>query len=193
ALPPEWSVTDLTPRLSPTSEVDMTATLSRATGSVAAVDGRLGAEARDFLARPHRLLIDGQWVDAADGRTFGTVDPATGNEITRVAHGGPEDVDRAVAAARRTFDDGAWATMTPREREQILWRIGDLLDARAELFGQIEALDNGKSVGIATAVDVAWAADVFRYYAGWATKIEGSTVPVSMPFAGDRQFHAYTQ
>ena len=171
----------------------MTGTLSRGTGSAAAVDERLDAEARDFLARPHRLLIDGQWVDAADGRTFGTVDPATGNEITRVAHGGPEDVDRAVAAARRTFDDGAWATMKPREREQILWRIGDLLDARAELFGQIEALDNGKSVGIATAVDVAWAADVFRYYAGWATKIEGSTVPVSMPFAGDRQFHAYTQ
>ncbi|MCT2098786.1 aldehyde dehydrogenase family protein [Dietzia cinnamea] len=175
----------------------MTGTLSRdtstGTGTSAHVDERLGAEARDFLARPHRLLIGGQWVDAADGRTFGTYDPATGAEITRVAHGGPEDVDRAVAAARRTFDDGAWATMKPREREQILWRIGDLLDAKAELFGQIEALDNGKSVGIATAVDVAWAADVFRYYAGWATKIEGSTVNVSMPFAGDKQFHAYTQ
>ncbi|MGN0102383.1 MAG: aldehyde dehydrogenase family protein, partial [Dietzia sp.] len=146
----------------------MTGTLSRDTDSTTHVDERLGAEARDFLARPHRLLIGGQWVDAADGRTFATHDPATGAEITRVAHGGPEDVDRAVAAARRTFDDGAWATMKPREREQILWRIGDLLDAKAELFGQIEALDNGKSVAIATAVDVAWAADVFRYYAGWA-------------------------
>src|SRR5699024_1736514 len=117
----------------------------------------------------------------------------TGAEITRVAHGGAADVDRAVAAARRAFDDGAWATMKPREREQILWRIGDLLDAKAELLGRIEALDNGKSVAVATAGDVAWAADVFRYYAGWCTKIEGTTVPVSMPFAGDKQFHAYTQ
>ena len=132
----------------------MTGTLNHPTNSPG-IDERLGAQAREFLARPHRLLIDGQWVDAADGRTFGTVDPATGVEITRVAHGGPDDVDRAVAAARRTFDDGAWVTMKPREREQILWRIGDLLDAKAELFGQIEALDNGKSVGIATAVDVA--------------------------------------
>ena len=81
----------------------MTGTLSRdtstGTGTSAHVDERLGAEAREFLSRPHRLLIGGQWVDAADGRTFATHDPATGNEITRVAHGGPEDVDRAVAAA----------------------------------------------------------------------------------------------
>ncbi len=171
----------------------MTGTLSRDTGATTQVDERLGTEARDFLGRPHQLFIDGKWVDAADGRTFGTYDPATGAEITQVAHGGPEDVNRAVAAARRAFDDGAWATRTPNQREQSLWRIGDLLDAKAELFGQIEALDNGKSVAIATAVDVAWAADVFRYYAGWSTKIEGSTVNVSMPFAGDKQFHAYTQ
>ena len=79
----------------------MTGTLSRDTGATTQVDERLGAEARDFLGRPHQLFIDGQWVDAADGRTFGTYDPATGAEITQVAHGGPEDVNRAVAAARR--------------------------------------------------------------------------------------------
>ena len=169
----------------------MTGTLNRPTDA-AGVDERLSAQAREFLARPHRLLIDGQWVDAEDGRTFGTFDPATGAEITQVAHGGPADVDKAVAAARRAFDDGGWSTMKPNQREQILWRIGDLLDERAEMIGQIEALDNGKAATIATAVDVAWAADVFRYYAGWATKIEGTTVDVSMPFAGDKQFHAYT-
>ncbi len=74
----------------------------------------------------------------------------------------------------------------------MIWRVGDILSARAEEFGQLEALDNGKSVAIATAVDVAWAADVFRYYAGWATKIEGSTVNVSMPFSPGGEFHAYT-
>ncbi|NLD86050.1 MAG: aldehyde dehydrogenase family protein [Actinomycetales bacterium] len=170
----------------------MTGTLNRPTDA-ARVDERLNAQAREFLASPHRLLIDGQWVDAEDGRTFGTYDPATGAEITRVAHGAAADVDKAVAAARRAFDDGAWVNMKPSDREQILWRIGDLLEEKGELFGQIEALDNGKAATIAQAVDVKFAADVFRYYAGWVTKLEGTTVPVSMPFAGDTQFHAYTQ
>ncbi|MBF6303229.1 aldehyde dehydrogenase family protein, partial [Nocardia amamiensis] len=78
------------------------------------------------------------------------------------------------------------------QRERLIWRIGDLLSERAEIFGQLESLDNGKSATIAQVVDTEWAADVFRYYAGWATKIEGSTVNVSMPFAPDAEFHAYT-
>ena len=82
--------------------------------------------------------------------------------------------------------------MKPNERERLLWRIGDILSERAEEFGQLEALDNGKSAAIATAVDVAWAADIFRYFAGWATKIEGSTINVSMPFAPGGEFHAHT-
>ncbi|WP_158726798.1 aldehyde dehydrogenase family protein [Tomitella fengzijianii] len=145
-----------------------------------------------FLSGRKQLLIGGEWADAASGRTFGTEDPATGRELAQVAHGEAADVDRAVRAARRAFDEGPWPHMKPNERERLLWRIGDILSERAEEFGQLEALDNGKSVGIATAVDVAWAADVFRYYAGWATKIEGSTVNVSMPFAPGGQFHAYT-
>ncbi|GAA4550720.1 aldehyde dehydrogenase family protein [Pseudonocardia xishanensis] len=159
----------------------------------AAVETPVHAEVRAFLSRQRQLLIDGQWVDAASGRTFPTYDPATGEKLTEVAHGEAEDVDRAVRAARRAFEDSPWSRMKPNQRERLIWRIGDLLSERAEVFGQLEALDNGKSAGIAQVVDTAWAADVFRYYAGWTTKIEGSTVNVSMPFAPEgAQFHAYT-
>nr|WP_328825588.1 aldehyde dehydrogenase family protein [Tomitella gaofuii] len=147
---------------------------------------------REFLGGEKKLFIDGKWASAQSGRTFTTEDPATGAVLAHVAHGAAADVDQAVRAARRAFDEGPWPHMKPNQRERLLWRIGDMLNERAEEFGQLEALDNGKSVGIATAVDVAWAADVFRYYAGWATKIEGSTINVSMPFAPGGQFHAYT-
>ncbi|ATY14153.1 betaine-aldehyde dehydrogenase [Amycolatopsis sp. AA4] len=158
----------------------------------ATVEFPLHTQVREFVSGPLELLIGGRWVPAASGRTFPTYDPATGEKIAEVAHGEAEDVNRAVAAARKAFDEGPWAAMKPNERERLIWRIGDLLSERAEIFGQLEALDNGKSAAIATAVDTGWAADVFRYYAGWATKIEGSTVNVSMPFAPDAQFHAYT-
>ncbi|ELB87248.1 NAD-dependent aldehyde dehydrogenase [Rhodococcus wratislaviensis IFP 2016] len=147
---------------------------------------------RGFLNGNKKLLIGGEWVDAASGKTFATTDPATGATLTEVAHGQAEDIDRAVRAARKAFDTGPWPEMKPNQRERLLWRVGDILSERAAEFGQLEALDNGKSVGIATAVDVAWSADVFRYYAGWATKIEGSTINVSMPFAPGGEFHAYT-
>ncbi len=147
---------------------------------------------RGFLSGNKKLLIDGKWVEAASGNTFATTDPATGQTLTQVALGQGEDIDRAVRAARRAFDAGPWPSMKPNQRERLLWRIGDILSERAEEFGQLEALDNGKSAGIATAVDVAWTADIFRYYAGWATKIEGSTINVSMPFAPGAEFHAYT-
>ena len=147
---------------------------------------------RDFLSGNKKLLIDGEWVAAASGATFPTMDPATGQTLTEVALGQGEDIDRAVRAARRAFDTGPWPDLKPNQRERLLWRVGDILTERAEEFGQLEALDNGKSAGIATAVDVAWSADIFRYYAGWATKIEGSTISVSMPFAAGSEFHAYT-
>ncbi|CAG7585052.1 aldehyde dehydrogenase family protein [Rhodococcus opacus] len=147
---------------------------------------------RNFLSGTKRFLVGGQWVESASGETFETIDPATGQVLTTVARGGAEDVDRAVRAARTAFDEGPWATMKPNERERLIWRVGDILSERAEEFGQLEALDNGKSAGIAAAVDVAWSADIFRYFAGWATKIEGSTVNVSMPFVPGGQFHAYT-
>ncbi|WP_343600741.1 aldehyde dehydrogenase family protein [Mycobacterium sp.] len=150
------------------------------------------AEVRSFLDRRKQLLIGGQWVDAVSGRTFDTVDPATGTTLAEVAKGEAADIDRAVAAARDAFDNGPWQPMKPNERERLLWRVGDIISERATEFGELEALDNGKPVGIATAVDAGWSADLFRYYAGWATKIAGATLNVSMPFAPGAQFHAYT-
>ncbi|MFC5335536.1 aldehyde dehydrogenase family protein [Mycobacterium branderi] len=131
-------------------------------------------------------------MDAVSGRTFATHDPATETTLAEVAHGEAADIDRAVRAARHAFDNGPWQWMKPNERERLLWRVGDLISERAAEFGELEALDNGKSAGVATAVDVGWSADIFRYYAGWATKVQGATINVSMPFAPGAQFHAYT-
>lgn len=145
---------------------------------------------RSFLSSSKQLLIDGAWVDAADGRTFGTVNPSSEEELVQIAQASATDVDRAVAAARKAFEAGSpWSKMSPRERSHLLWRIGDLIDERAEEFAQLESLDNGKSLASARG-DVGVAAELFRYFAGWATKMEGTTIPMSVP---GRDFHAYTR
>jgi phenylacetaldehyde dehydrogenase len=136
---------------------------------------------REFVGTTRRLLIDGQWVEAASGKTFVTTDPATEEEITNVAHGEAEDIDRAVAAARRAFEEGPWRTITPSARGQIIWRLADLLEKHADEFAELEALDNGKPLSVARTADVPLAVDLFRYMAGWATKIEGNTIPISVP------------
>ena len=146
---------------------------------------------RSFLSSPKKLLIDGEWVDAKDGRTFSTVNPSTEEVLVEVAHASDVDVDRAVVAARNAFEaPSPWSKMTPRDRSHLLWRIGDLIDAHADELAQLEALDNGKRVEAARDGDVATAAELFRYFAGWATKMEGTTIPMSVP---DRSFHAYTR
>ena len=157
-----------------------------------AVAPELATKVRDFISTDRPMLIGGEWVTAASGETFETIDPANGRTLTSVARGDATDIDRAVRAARKAFDDGPWSRMKPNERERLLWRVGDILNERAEDFGQLEALDNGKAATIATAVDTAWSADIFRYNAGLATKITGSTVDVSMPFVPGGEFHAYT-
>jgi phenylacetaldehyde dehydrogenase len=136
---------------------------------------------RDFVGTTRRLLVDGQWVEAASGKTFVTTDPATEQEITHVAHGEAEDIDRAVAAARRAFEEGPWRTISPSARGQIIWRLADLLEKHADEFAELEALDNGKPLSVARTADVPLAVDLFRYMAGWATKIEGNTIPISVP------------
>lgn len=146
----------------------------------------------DFTSRPRQMYVDGQWVDALSGQRFDTVDPATEQVITTVPKSGPEDVERAVRAARRAFDGGPWRDMTPAERQRMVWRIGEGITARADVFAELETIDNGKSVAVARAVDVTWAAEIFYYYAGWATKIEGRTIPVSVPWAPGGRFHAFT-
>lgn len=146
----------------------------------------------EFVSAPRNMYIDGQWVDALSGGRFDTVDPATEQVITTVPHAGVEDVERAVRAARRAFESGPWPAMTPSERQRMIWRIAEGISARADQFAEVESIDNGKSVAVAKAVDVTWAAEIFYYYAGWATKIEGRTVPVSVPWAPGSRFHAFT-
>ena len=101
---------------------------------------------------PGKLLIGGQWVNSASGRTFKTVNPATGEVITEIASAQPEDVDRAVQAARNAFDDlsGPWRKMTASERGKLIWKVADLLEKNLEEFAQLESLDNGKQIGRAS-------------------------------------------
>ncbi len=150
------------------------------------------AALHSFLAAPKQLLINGRWVDARSGKQFDVFDPATDQVIARVAEGDHEDIASAVAAARAAFDDGPWSKLTASERGRLIWKIGDLIEQHADELAQLETLDNGKPVTIAKAADVALAADMFRYMAGWATKIEGNTISLNVPYAPGSEFHAYT-
>jgi acyl-CoA reductase-like NAD-dependent aldehyde dehydrogenase len=148
-----------------------------------ATAAQLSDPARSFVdAGPHRLLIGDDWVEAASGETFETLDPATGEVICSVAKAGPEDVDRAVAAARAALE-GPWGQMPAAGREQLMRKLADLIDEHRPELAELEALDNGKPVTFAGAVDVAGSSNHLRYYAGWPTKIEGETIPVSWPNA----------
>jgi phenylacetaldehyde dehydrogenase len=147
---------------------------------------------KNHVAKKHRMLINGQWVEAASGKTFEVFDPATGRVISHVQSAEAEDVDRAVKAARRAFDDGPWSRMKATDRGKLIWKLADLIDANLDELAEIESLDNGKPVGVARAADVPLAADLFRYMAGWATKIEGSTINISVPYMPGAEFHSYT-
>jgi phenylacetaldehyde dehydrogenase len=153
---------------------------------------KIDKRVRDFVSTPRQMFIDGRLVDAKSNRTFKTINPATGETLATVAEGDAADIDVAVKAARRAFDTGPWARMTPSERGRIIWRIGDLITEHLEEFAQLETLDNGKPLSVARAADVPLAAEMFRYMAGWATKIEGNTIALSVPFAPGTEFHAYT-
>ncbi|MFE4956032.1 aldehyde dehydrogenase family protein [Streptomyces sp. NPDC056653] len=131
------------------------------------------------------MLIDGTWTGAASDQTFETVNPANGTVLASVASGGPGDVDRAVDAARRAFEDGAWTGMNPHERTMVLLRIADAIDAHAEELATLESLDGGIPITLTRGM-VADAAKTFRYYAGWPTKMTGTVNPV------DASVHCYT-
>src|SRR6202142_2866898 len=143
-----------------------------------------------FIAKTQRILINGKWVEAASGKTFPTYNPATGEVLANIAAGDREDIDRAVKAARAAFESGPWSKISASERGRLMWKLSDLLEKHAEEFAQLESLDNGKPLKIARVADLPLAIDHFRYYAGWATKIEGNTVPMSGWKQG--MFHAYT-
>ena len=140
----------------------------------------IGKDAAAFLAKKKNLLIGGKWVAAKSGKSFDVVNPATEEVISQVAEGAAADIDLAVTAARRAFL-GPWALVTPSERGRLIWKLADLLEKHAEEFAQLETLDNGKPIAVCRAADVPLAIDLFRYMAGWATKIEGETIPLSVP------------
>jgi acyl-CoA reductase-like NAD-dependent aldehyde dehydrogenase len=132
-------------------------------------------------SQPIKLLIGGQWGEAASGNTFATLNPSTGEELARVAEGGAEDINRAVAAARQAFENGSWPKLTPSQRGRLLLKLADLIEQNAEELATLETLDNGKPIRYSRGGDVPLTADHFRYFAGWATKLEGETIPVSIP------------
>ena len=152
----------------------------------------LHQQVKSFVGTSRKMLIDGHWTDAASGKTFSTYNPATGDVLAHVAEGDRTDVDRAVAAARKAFDSGPWRRLTASERGRLIWKLADLLEAHVEEFAQLESLDNGKPISVARAADVPLAVDLFRYMAGWATKIEGNTIPISVPYTPGAQYLAYT-
>jgi len=143
----------------------------------------------DFISKPRKMMINGQWVDSISGKTFPTYDPATGKVLAQVAEGTAEDIGVAVSAARRAFDRGPWRRLTSSERGRLIWKLADLLEQNLEEFAELESLDNGKPLTVARVADVPLAVDLFRYMAGWTTKIEGNTIPIS-PKGG--RYFAYT-
>ncbi|MFQ5415254.1 MAG: aldehyde dehydrogenase family protein, partial [Phycisphaerae bacterium] len=133
------------------------------------------------------MLIDGKWVDSVSGKTFETVNPATGDTICQVAEGDQADVDLAVKAARRAFDSGPWRNMGAAQRGRLMYKLADLIEAHQQDIAALETLDNGKPIRDARAADLPLTVACYRYYAGWADKIHGKVVPT----AG--RFHAYTR
>jgi phenylacetaldehyde dehydrogenase len=145
-----------------------------------------------FLSKPKKLLIGGRWAEAASGKTFATLNPATEEALAQIAEGDSADIDKAVKSSRLAFEDGAWRRMTPSERGKLIWKLADLLEQHLDEFATIESLDNGKPRIIAAVADVPLAVDLFRYMAGWATKIEGNTIPISVPYDPGTRYFAYT-
>jgi phenylacetaldehyde dehydrogenase len=156
------------------------------------VTQKLAEPVQKFISRPRKMWIGGQWVEAASGRTFPVYEPSTGDIIAHVAEGDKADIDKAVSAARAAFESGPWSRMAPAERARLIWRLSDLLEQHIEEFAQLESLDNGKPLTVARAADVPLAVDLLRYMAGWATKIEGTTIPLSVAYTPGVRYHAYT-
>ena len=148
---------------------------------------RLGAAAAGFIRREHRLLIDGRWVPASSGKLFDVEDPGTGQHIARVAEGSAQDIDLAVDAARRAFSSGEWPRLKPVDRSRLLLRLADLIERHGDELAELEVMDNGKPLAVARR-GIVGTADMVRYMAGWATKLNGEAVPLSVP----GEWHAYT-
>ncbi len=134
-----------------------------------------------------KLLINNRWIASESGKTFGTFNPSTEEEISQVAEADAADVEKAVKAARQAFERGPWRKTQASERGRLLHRLADLIEKNGDELARIEALDNGKPVAVAKAVDVAATVACFRYFAGWADKIHGKTIPI------DGEYFCYTK
>src|ERR1700677_684727 len=134
-----------------------------------------------------KLLIDNRWIPSESGKTFATINPSTGEEICQVAEADAADVEKAVRAARAAFEHGSWRKTQASDRGQMLHRLADLIEKNADELPPLESLDNGKPVAVAKAVDVAQTVGCFRYFAGWADKVHGKTIPI------DGDFFCYTR
>ena len=135
-----------------------------------------------FLGRKPALFINNEWVSSSHDATIAVEDPSTGKIVAHVVDASNRDVDRAVAAARAAFDDGRWSALPPMARERIMHRLADLIEANADEFAELEAIDNGKPKGMAAAVDIPGAISQLRFMAGWASKVAGeTTAPYTLP------------
>ncbi len=152
----------------------------------------LDKSALSFVDQTHKMLINGKWVGAVSGLTFPTYNPATGEVLSHAAEGDKADADAAVKAAREAFDHGPWRKFTVSERGRMIWKLADLLEQHTEEFATLESLDNGKPLAVARVADVPLAVDLLRYMAGWTTKIEGNTIPISVPYTPGARYHAFS-
>ncbi len=142
---------------------------------------RPSAKVAAFLGRRHRLLIDGAWTDPLNRGEIAVFDPATEDQIATVAAGEAADVDLAVAAARRAFEAGPWRRMSGATRAKLIWRLADLLIENADEIAELETYDNGKPMHDTRAVDLPVASELLRYFAGWATKLNGISTSIGDP------------
>ncbi|WP_242130449.1 aldehyde dehydrogenase family protein [Sphingobium sp. Sx8-8] len=141
-----------------------------------------------FIARSHKLYIDGEWQTPTEEGAITVLDPATGMPIAKVPLAGREDVDRAVKAARTAFEEGPWSRMTPIERSKYIWRLADLIERHAGELAQIESIDAGKIVAVTQIADIPLSAAMMHYMAGWASKVDGETFSFNRP----GEYHGYT-
>ena len=127
-------------------------------------------------------MIDGKFVNSVSGKTFDTFNPSTEEKITSVQEADVADVDKAVKAARKAFDDGPWRRMPASERGRLIGKLADLVEKNIDELSALESLDNGKPFSFSKAADLALTLKTYRYYAGWPDKIHGKTIPISGPY-----------
>lgn len=155
--------------------------------------GRLSQASRDFLFRQHDMVVDGRLVAAEAGESIEIIDPSSGERVGRVPAGSEMDVDRAVRAARTAFDEGPWPRMPPGERERLILKLADLVERDRLMLAEIETVESGRVLGAVQAFDSDLTVSCLRYMAGWATKLSGKTIDLTVPYAPGMRFFAYTR